>query len=166
MGTGKQRNITILNRQVFHRVDHFAPVRQHHVLACSLQHQRVGQVVDIFRSTGEVNKFRYRMQGRDGLYFFFQEILNRFYVVIGGAFNGFDARGIFFTKLSNNFIKVTDCVCVKSRNFLDRCVRGQFLQPTYFDLYAEFQQTKFAENSAQSADFVAVTSINGGNGGQ
>ncbi|URC08997.1 hypothetical protein, partial [Escherichia phage vB_EcoM-689R6] len=50
--------------------------------------------------------------------------------------------------------------------FLDRCVRGQFLQPTYFNLYTEFQQTIFAENPAQRADFIAVASIDRGNGGQ
>jgi hypothetical protein len=45
---------------------------------------------------------------------------------------------------------------MKSRNFLDRCVRGQFLQPADFYLYTEFQQTEFAEDTAQRADKIVA----------
>ena len=113
-----------------------------------------------------MDEFRNRVQFRDLRHFFFQEILNRFNVVVSGTLDGFDACGIFFAEIGDNCIKVTDCVGSKSRNFLDRCVRGQFLQPTYFNLYTEFQQTIFAENPAQRADFIAVASIDRGNGGQ
>ncbi len=106
------------------------------------------------------------MQFRDISHFFFQEILNCLHIMVGRTLNGFDARSIFFIEVSDDRIKETDCVGSKSRNFLDRCVRGQFLQPAYFNLYTEFQQTVFAENPAQRADFIAVASIDRGNGGQ
>ena len=122
----------------------------------------MGEVIDIFRSTGKVDEFRNRVQFRDLRHFFFQEILNRFNVVVSGTLDSFDARRIFFAETGDDCIKVTDCVGSKSRNFLDRCVRGQFLQPTYFNLYTEFQQTIFAENPAQRADFIAVASIDRG----
>lgn len=106
------------------------------------------------------------VQFRDIRHFLFQEILNCLHVMVGRTLNGFDTRSIFFIEVSDNRIKETDCVGSKSRNFLDRCVRGQFLQPAYFNLYTEFQQTVFAENPAQRADFIAVASIDRGNGGQ
>ena len=106
------------------------------------------------------------VQFRDIRHFFFQEILNCLHVMVGRTLNGFDTRSIFFIEVSDDRIKVTDCVGSKSRNFLDRCVRGQFLQPTHFYLNAEFQQTEFAEDTAQRADFIAVASIDRGNGGQ
>ena len=74
-----------------------------------------------------MNKFRNCVQFWDLSHFFFQEILNRFNVVVSGTLNGFDSRRIFFTEISDDCIKVTDCVGSKSRNFLDRCVRGQLI---------------------------------------
>ncbi|MNP60556.1 hypothetical protein D3C76_1556520 [compost metagenome] len=122
MSTGKQRDITVLHGQVFHRVDDFAPVRQHHVLTRSRQHQGMRQVVDIFRRTGKVDELRHRVQRRYALYFLFQEVFNRFHIVVGGALNGFDTRRVFFAELRDDFIKVIVCLGVKSRNFLDCCL--------------------------------------------
>lgn len=99
------------------------------------------------------------MQLGDVSDFFFQEILYRFHVVVSGALDGFDALRVFNAEIGNDFIKETVCVGSKSRNFLDRCVGGQFLQPTYFHLNAEFQQTEFAEDTAQRADFIAVAAV-------
>lgn len=99
------------------------------------------------------------MQLGDVSDFFFQEILYRFHVVVSGALDGFDALRVFNAEIGDDFIKETVCVGSKSRNFLDRCVGGQFLQPTYFHLNAEFQQTEFAEDTAQRADFIAVAAV-------
>ncbi|MNZ69914.1 hypothetical protein D3C78_882300 [compost metagenome] len=166
MRAGKQGNIAILNGQIFDRINDFAPVRQNHFLTGGREHQRVREVVDIFGCTCEVDKFRHGMQRRNAFHFLFQEIFNRFHVVVGGAFDRFDTCSIFFIEFCHDVIEVIVCLGSKSRNFLDCCVRGQFLQPAYFNLYTEFQQTIFAENPAQRADFIAVTSINRGNGGQ
>ena len=124
VSTGQQRYIAILNRQVFHRVDKLAPVRQNHLIARGFQHQRVGEVVNVFGGAGEVDEFGYRMQFSDIGHFFLEEILYRFHIVVGGTFDGFDALRIFNAEVGNDFIKETVCVGSKSRNFLDRCVRG------------------------------------------
>ena len=166
VGTGEQRNVAVFHGQRFYRVDDFTPVRQHHLFTRGGEHQRVRQVVDVFRGTGEVNELRHGMQRRDAFHFLFQEVLNRFHVVVGGAFDGFNARGVLFAKLGNDFIKVIVCLFVKSRNFLDCCLGGQLLQPAYFNLNTELQQTIFAEDPAQRADFIAVASIDRGYGGQ
>ena len=166
VSTGQQRNVAVFHGQRFHRINDFTPVREYHLFPRGREHQRVRQVVNILRRTGEVNKFRYRVQGRDACHFLFQEVFNCFHVVVGGAFDGFNARGIFFAELSNDFIKVIVCLCVKSRNFLDCCLGGQLLQPAYFNLNTELQQAIFAEDPAQRADFIAVASIDRGYGGQ
>ncbi len=108
-----------------------------------------------------MDKLGHRLQRRDRVHFFFQEILNRFDVVVGGAFDGLDALRVFFAEFRDDLVEESVCVGVKSRNFFDFCTGGQFLQPTYFNLHAEFQQTVFAENGAQCADFITVASING-----
>ena len=166
VGAGKQRDIAILYRQVLNRVDQLAPVWQDHFVAGGFQHQRVGQIVDVLGGAGEVDKLGDRVQFCHVGDFFLEEILNRFDVVVGGALDRFDALCIFYAEIGDDFIKVTVCVGSKSRNFLDRCVRGQFLQPTHFYLNAEFQQTEFAEDTAQRADFIAVAAVYRGNGGQ
>ena len=56
VGTGEQRHIAVLGCQIFYRVNQLAPVRQNHFVAGGFQHQRVGEVIDVFRRTGEVNK--------------------------------------------------------------------------------------------------------------
>ncbi len=127
MGTGKQRNIAVLHGQVFHGGDDLGPVRHDHFTACGFQHQCVRQVVDVFRGTGEVDELRNRMQRRVWLHLLFQEVLNRFYIMVGGAFDGFDARCIFHAKVADNRIEESVCVGIKCRNFLDLCAGGQFL---------------------------------------
>lgn len=44
--------------------------------------------------------------------------------MVSRTLNGFNARGIFFIEVCHKRIQVTVCVGSKSRNFLDRCVRG------------------------------------------
>lgn len=66
------------------------------------------------------------MQLGDVSDFLFQEILYRFHVVVSGALDGFDALRVFNAEIGDDFIKETVCVGSKSRNFLDRCVGGQF----------------------------------------
>ncbi len=166
MGAGEQGDIAILLRQIFYRIDNLAPVGQNHLFPSGMQHQGVREVVDIFRGTGEVDELRDRMQSRYVSHFLFQKVLDRFHVVVSGALNGFNARGVFFTEFRDNLIKVTVCVGSKSRNFLDSCMCRQFLQPAYFYLNTKLQQAEFAEDLAQRADFIAVASIDRGNGGQ
>ena len=69
-------------------------------------------------------------------------------------------RCVLYAEVGNDFIKETVCVGSKSRNFLDRCARP-VLQPADFYLYTEFQQTEFAEDTAQRADFIAVAAVYG-----
>ena len=56
VSTGKQRNVAVFHGERFHRVDDLTPVRQHNLFTRGREHQRVRQVVDIFRGTGEVNE--------------------------------------------------------------------------------------------------------------
>jgi len=64
----------------------------------------VRQVVNVFRGAGKVYELR------DGLQFaitgkaFLDEILNCFYVVVGGSLNVFKATGIQFTEVVGNIL--------------------------------------------------------------
>ena len=57
--------------------------RQHDFIARRLKHQRVAQVVDVFGGAGEVDKFSDPRHFAIAAELFFQEVFNRFDVVIG-----------------------------------------------------------------------------------
>ncbi len=61
----------------------------------------MGCVVDVLACACKVNKLRSLNQffRAAGLGFFFQEILNCLYVVIGGVLDGFDPASILFVEL-------------------------------------------------------------------
>jgi len=87
----------------------------------------MGEVVDIFRGAGEVDKLRDRLQRRHISHFLFQKVFNRFDIVIGGALYGFNACSVSFIKIADNRVKESVCVSIKCRNFPDLCGRSQFL---------------------------------------
>ena len=68
-----------------------------------------------------MDELGYRVQRRNFGDFFFQEVFYGFNVMIGGALDGFDALSVLFAEFGDNFVKVSVCVGVKSRNFADFC---------------------------------------------
>ena len=127
MGTGEQRQVAVIRRHGSDSIDHLTPCRQQHGFTGGAEHQGVREVIDIFGCAGEMDKFRHRVQGWHGFGFFFEEILHRFHIVVGGALNLFDPHCVFFAEIRDNCIQVSDCVIIKSRNFGDVCTRRQFL---------------------------------------
>ncbi|VDR28016.1 Uncharacterised protein [Raoultella terrigena] len=71
-----------------------------------------------------MNKFGNRVQLGNVGHFFLEEILYRFTSWLVVRSMVFDTLRIFYAEISNDFIKETIASAAKSRNFLDRCVRG------------------------------------------
>ena len=57
MGSGKQRGVEERYRKATDLANNFFGLRKHHLRNCPLQHQCMGEVIDILRCTGEVNPF-------------------------------------------------------------------------------------------------------------
>src|SRR6056297_3225929 len=130
------------------------------------QHQSVGQVVDVLGGAGKVDKFGDRVELRHLLDFFLDEILNGFDIVVGGAFDGLDAFGVGKTEPGDYSVQETAGMRRESWNLGDQGVRGQFLQPADFYRHPVSDQAIFAENIAKNTDFIAIATVNRGNGCQ
>ena len=91
------------------------------------QHQRMGEVIDVFRSAGEVNKFRDSVQLRNAGDLFLDEVLHRFHIVIGGAFDVLDTLCVFQAEFAHQTVQEAVGVGGKRRNLGHARVSGQFL---------------------------------------
>lgn len=83
----RPRQIDEITNERIHR-------RQEHVVASRLQHQRVGEVVDVFRRAREMHELSMGGEARNGLELGLDEILDRFDVVIGGRLDLTHGRGV------------------------------------------------------------------------
>src|SRR5690606_37263169 len=119
----------------------------------------MGQVVDVFTGTGEVHKFQYGFQFFIARELVFQKVLHGFYVVVGGAFDIFDALGIHFVEVVNNRVQLRDGGGAESGHFGNTGVAAELLQPTYLDFDTAADQAKFTENAAQGDGLAAVASV-------
>ena len=133
MCTRQQWNIAVFHCQCFDRINQVADFWQNHRFTCFFQHQSVRGVVDVFRCTSKVNELVYRVQFWHASNFLFQEVLNRFYVVVSRALDLFDAKRVFFTEVGGDIVQELVCFCTECWYFLDRVGGRQFLQPTDFN---------------------------------
>ena len=95
MRAAHHRDGSQLMRHAGQFFDDFGQFRQQNSLTRFLQHQSVGQVVDVFAGAGKVDEFAGSSHFRHAGEAFFKPILDGFDVVIGGRLNGFDGGGIF-----------------------------------------------------------------------
>ncbi len=59
VGAAQHRQVGVLVGKVFQTPDQHLQRGQHHGIARALEHQRVAQVVDVFRGAGEMDEFQY-----------------------------------------------------------------------------------------------------------
>ncbi len=147
-------------------VDDALQRRQHHFLARVAQHQRVAQVVDVFRGAGEVDELQ-RLGGlRVGGEFLAQPVFDGFHVVVGAALDGLDLLGIVFGELRGDLVELRDGGGGEGRQFLDAGFIAQRLEPFDLDQHAIADQAEFAEMAAQGVHFAVVAAIKGTQGGE
>src|SRR5690554_2161643 len=166
MGAGQHRLFGVFLGQFSQLVDHLFHAWQQAMVQAFAQHQGVGQVVDVFGGAGEVYEFGHCVQLGHVCDLFFDQVFDRFHVVIGGAFDFLDALGIGQAEFADQLVQESVGFGRECRHFGNGGVRGQFLQPADFDGYPVTDQAVFTEDAAKYADFTAVASIDRGNGGQ
>ena len=132
---------------------------QHHRVACLLQHQRVTQVVDVFRSAGKVDELsdlhHFRILGEA----FLEKILNGFNIVIGGGFNGFDALTVGLREIHYQRVKRLNGGRCKSGHFGNGGFSRQRLQPGKLNLHAKAHQRPFAKQRTQGRDLGLIAPV-------
>ncbi|MNT12287.1 hypothetical protein D3C72_1472100 [compost metagenome] len=152
--------------QALELADELLAIRLDDLVAGGFQHQAVGVVVDVFRGAGEVDEFADGGQLRVHFHFFFQEVLHRFHIMVGGALYLLDARGVRFVEVQDYAVQHGIGGRTQGRDFRDPGVAGQFLQPAHLDFDAKTQQTEFGEDGTQGIGLVAITTVNRGNSSQ
>ena len=102
MGPAHHRDSGVLKGKLIDHFQHFVEVRQQYLVASGFQHQRMRQVVDVFRGAGEVNELGHGVKlGMFG-HLFFQVILNRLDIVVGRSFDLLDAPGLVGIEILHN----------------------------------------------------------------
>ena len=106
MGTGEHGHVGESMGQAAQFIAQAAQCRRHDLRARIAQHQAVGQIIDVFRSAGEMDEGQ--RTGERGFVtdFLTQEIFDRLHIVIGGAFDGFDAACGFEVELRDDGIEL------------------------------------------------------------
>ena len=131
---------------------------QHDLVARPLQHERVTQVVDVFRSAREVDELRdagdFLVAGEPLL----QKVLDRLDVVVGARLDRLDRRAVGFGETPDDLVELFQRVRRKL-HLGDRSLRGERFQPLDFDQHAEADQRVLAEKRAQRRYFGCVAAV-------
>ena len=103
-------------------------------------------------------------QAIDGRQFFFDQIFDRFNVVVGCCFNGFYLSCIVNIEAINERINCLVLLFAQRRQLWNGGFRSQALEPAEFHQYAKPNESIFAEELAQGASVSRVSTINGAYG--
>ncbi|KAF1023298.1 MAG: hypothetical protein GAK37_03259 [Pseudomonas sp.] len=163
VGARQHRHFGKAQGQLADGVGGLAHQRQHYVITAFAQHQGVGQVVDVLAGAGKVNELADLGQFRQLGGLFLEQVLNGFYVMVGGALDLFDTLGVLQSKVVGQGVEHGVGFGGKSGHFTDGRVSGQALQPAHFNQNAGTDQAVLAENRAQGLGFAGVAAVNRGN---
>ncbi len=94
MRSAQHRDIRERNRVRGNRIDQQPHLRQDESVTCILQCERVREIVDVFGGAREMNEFDVRSELRRGAELLLYEILDGLYVVVGRAFDLFNAGAV------------------------------------------------------------------------
>ena len=158
--------VGVLVRQSGDGVDALVQRRQQRLGPRLAQHQRIGQIVDVFGGTGEMDEFADRFQFGVAGDFFLEQILDRLHVVVGGALDVLDPLGVRQAKVLDQPAQDMEGVLAQRRHFRDAGMTGQRLQPAHLHPYPMADQAVFAEDRPQLGGLVGIAPVDGGNRGQ
>ena len=114
-------------------IDQRIDLRQQDLATAFAQHERMREVVNVFRCTGEMDELADLRQFLVTGNFFLEEVLDRLDVVVGRALDIFDAARIVFAETLDDTVEHRIGMGAEWWHFLDFGVRGKRLQPP--DLY-------------------------------
>jgi hypothetical protein len=152
--------------EIGHGGDQLVQAWQQHPVPALLQHQGIGEVVDVFRGAGEVNEFGAAGDFPVAAGFFLQKIFDRLDVVIGRRLDLLDTPGIGLGKVRNDTVQQFLGGGREGRHFLYLFVIAQRHQPADFHEHAVTDQAVLAEERPEFSGFVLVAAVERRQGGQ
>ncbi len=138
--------------------------RQQHLIARFAQHQRIAQIVDVFRCAREVHEFPLAPPRRHGIEPALYEILDRLHVVIRLALDALDFRGVRIRELGGKRIENRERCGGHAAKLGNARLRHERSQPERLDTDALAYQPPLAEEGAKLGGFVGIAPIDRGNG--
>ncbi len=126
----------------------------------------MGKIVNIFRGAGEVNKFTDRIElgiVSNGL---LEQVLDRFYIMVGGALNRLNPQSLINRKIVDQLVENAIGFITKGGHFTDTRMIGQMLQPANLNHHPIADQAIFTEDRSKLIGFASIAAINRRNGGQ
>jgi len=148
------------------RVDELVQRRQQHVLARLPEHQRVGEVVDVFRGAGEVHELERGRQLGIVVQALLDVVLHGLHVVVGGALDFLDALGRLDVETVHQGVQPLQGNLLERLELGDAGFGGQRLEPLDFHLHAGADQAEFGEDRPQRIDLLGIAAIERGQGQQ
>ncbi len=138
--------------------DDLVHCRQHHCVTGFLQHQAVGEVVDILRGTGEVDELGDSCQGC-GSQFLLEKIFHRLDVVVGHPFDLFYPCRVLHRKTIDYGGKKLFLFGVQQGNFRYVGLICQGPKPGRFHLHPKADQAVLGKYRPQIGNLAAITPV-------
>ena len=153
-------------RPGFQVVKEFVQGGQQGAAQAIAEHQRMGEIVDVLGSAGEMYELCDGRQFALAAKALLDEILHGFDIVPGGFFDALDRRGVVDGKTLGDGCEFVERGGGQRGDLGDAAVAGQGEQPAHLDQHTAPDQAVLAEHLREMAGFVRVATVQGGNGGQ
>jgi len=138
--------------------------RLEHFLAGTREHQRIAEVVDVFRGAGEVHELQRRGQFLVVAQALLDEVLHRLDVVVGGGLDFLDPDGILDREVRGQRPQASGGRLRKRGQLHDAILCGQRQQPFHLDLHAGVDQAVLRQDRTQRIDLAGIAAVNRGQG--
>jgi hypothetical protein len=158
----RQRGVRVGHRA--QRLDDGIEFRQQHLLPRLVEHQRIGQVVDVLAGAGEMHELQRRLERRVAFQPFLEEVLDRLDVVVGGRLDLLDVRGVGDGEAVGERAQAADGVVVEGGQFGDGGLRRQRQQPFDLHTHAGADQPVLGEDRPQRVDLARIAAVERGQG--
>ena len=161
VGARQHRQLGVLVGQFDQAGDDLVEGRQQHAVAAVTQHQRMGDVVDVFRGAAEVDEFG--DAGNFGVVAetLLQPVLHGLHVVVGGGLDGLHGFTVGHREASDHGIQLGDGGGGERSDLGQLGRGGEGLQPFDLDLDAIADQAELGEMLAQRGNLGFVAAVEG-----
>ena len=166
VGAAHHRQVGVHMGQLGQLGDHFIQLGQQHLFAGGFEHQRVRQVVDVFRGAGKVDELAGRHHFGVAGQGFFQPVFNGLHIMVGARLDGLDGFGVLDAEAGNHGVDFFNGGRRKRRHFGNARLGGQHLQPFQLHLDAGLHQAIFRKHRAQGFGLAGVTAVQRRQGGE
>ena len=162
VGAREHRRIGEPHGERGERLDHAIERGQQHPVAPFLQHQSIGEIVDILRSAGEMHELGDARAFRIASQPLFHPVLDRLHVVVGLGLDGLYLCGVLLGEVLDDPFELGVGRFREGLDLGDRWLGGEREEPADLDCDAVAEQRGFAEAGAQRLELLVIASVQRG----